>query len=239
MNTTAIEYLDLTWNPLTGCNNRCQYCYARRLANTRLRTRYLDHLRLVSPPGTDPAVLANPFSPQLWPERLYEPFHLKKGHRIGVVFMGDLFGPWVRFDIQSLIIDVARNAPHHTFLFLTKFPYHLHLHNPWPANCWVGVTASNTATLALASNYLSRVDAPIRFVSLEPLTAPITEPYPLKSIDWLIIGGQTHPDIAPDIHTIDSLLTRAQNDNIPVFIKPNAHYPLPIRNLPSPGGPRQ
>ncbi len=30
-----------TWNPITGCLNNCPYCYARKLANTRLRERYL------------------------------------------------------------------------------------------------------------------------------------------------------------------------------------------------------
>ncbi|KKK91159.1 hypothetical protein LCGC14_2715740, partial [marine sediment metagenome] len=48
MNKTKIEWVKnpdgtqgYTWNPITGCLNGCDYCYARRLANTRLKERYL------------------------------------------------------------------------------------------------------------------------------------------------------------------------------------------------------
>jgi len=30
MNKTAIEWCDMTWNPVTGCLHRCPYCYADR-----------------------------------------------------------------------------------------------------------------------------------------------------------------------------------------------------------------
>jgi protein gp37 len=32
MNHTKIEYVDHTWNPVTGCLHDCPYCYARRIA---------------------------------------------------------------------------------------------------------------------------------------------------------------------------------------------------------------
>ena len=28
-----IEYLDFTWNPVTGCLHNCPYCYARKITN--------------------------------------------------------------------------------------------------------------------------------------------------------------------------------------------------------------
>ena len=30
MNKTKIEWCDMTWNPVTGCLNDCEYCYARK-----------------------------------------------------------------------------------------------------------------------------------------------------------------------------------------------------------------
>ena len=43
MNKTQIEWVrnpdgtqGYTWNPITGCLNGCEYCYARKLANGRL-----------------------------------------------------------------------------------------------------------------------------------------------------------------------------------------------------------
>ena len=32
MEKTKIEWCDSTWNPVTGCNHGCEYCYARRIA---------------------------------------------------------------------------------------------------------------------------------------------------------------------------------------------------------------
>ena len=31
MNRSKIEWCDMTWNPITGCLNNCEYCYAKRL----------------------------------------------------------------------------------------------------------------------------------------------------------------------------------------------------------------
>lgn len=33
MNKTKIEWCDSTWNPVTGCLNDCEYCYAKKIAN--------------------------------------------------------------------------------------------------------------------------------------------------------------------------------------------------------------
>lgn len=32
MNKSAIDWCDFSWNPVTGCNFGCEYCYARRQA---------------------------------------------------------------------------------------------------------------------------------------------------------------------------------------------------------------
>ena len=32
MDKTKIEWCDSTWNPVTGCNHNCGYCYARGIA---------------------------------------------------------------------------------------------------------------------------------------------------------------------------------------------------------------
>ena len=31
--TTRIDWADATWNPATGCNHGCPYCYARGIAD--------------------------------------------------------------------------------------------------------------------------------------------------------------------------------------------------------------
>lgn len=62
MNKTSIEWAKnpdgtqgYTWNPVTGCLNGCEYCYARKLANGRLKSRYLANSGIgqIAPPLPD------------------------------------------------------------------------------------------------------------------------------------------------------------------------------------------
>ena len=32
MKKTKIDWAESTWNPVTGCNHDCAYCYARNIA---------------------------------------------------------------------------------------------------------------------------------------------------------------------------------------------------------------
>lgn len=32
MKKTKIDWVESTWNPVTGCNHDCAYCYARNIA---------------------------------------------------------------------------------------------------------------------------------------------------------------------------------------------------------------
>ena len=41
MNRSKIEYIDYTWNPITGCQHHCEYCYARKMAK-----RFAGNIRL-------------------------------------------------------------------------------------------------------------------------------------------------------------------------------------------------
>ncbi len=87
MNKTQIEWAlnpdgtqGYTWNPITGCLNGCEYCYARRLANTRLRERYLANRNIPSPKdvpfeyriGREMLVGNDPFYPRFWEDRIRE-----------------------------------------------------------------------------------------------------------------------------------------------------------------------
>jgi len=41
MNKSAIDWCDFSWNPVTGCNFGCEYCYAQRQA-----TRFAGNIRM-------------------------------------------------------------------------------------------------------------------------------------------------------------------------------------------------
>ena len=56
MGKTKIEWVKnpdgkqgYSWNPITGCLNNCEYCYARKLANGRLKSRYLVNKNIIPP----------------------------------------------------------------------------------------------------------------------------------------------------------------------------------------------
>jgi len=92
-----------TWNPLSGCLNHTPEglclgglfpCYAYKLANGRLKQRYLANHNLPFPViGDDSynAALLDPFYPRFWEDRLGD-IPLKPVRGIFVCDMGEMFG---------------------------------------------------------------------------------------------------------------------------------------------------
>ena len=204
MNKTEIEWTNYTWNPVTGCLNGCKYCYARGIA-----ARWY-------PPEIG-------FSPHFYPERLNQPLKVKKPQKIFTVDMGDLFGPWVPQDWIDAVLETVRKCPQHSFQFLTKFPKRLPAIE-WPANAWIGVTATDQKMFDEAVQHLKAAPlARVKFISAEPLLGPIRIKNP--GLDWLIIGAQSKPVIMPKRGWIDDLITDAREADIAVFIK---EAPIPL-----------
>lgn len=244
MNKTSIEYLDYTWNPYSGCLNHQNgvcggggkefNCWARTITK-----RFKGHY----PFG---------FEPTFWPERLREPARVKKPSRIGICFMGDLFGDWkvaripgrianiiALSDVQARIQLAIEMCPQHTFLFLTKCPWNLPKWNPWPDNAWVGVSATNWATHEIALEHLNQVDAKVKFLSLEPLlqAIPSSALKGYERLQWVIIGGKSgsFPFYPPE-EWIQEIETSCDRLGIPVFEKDNLRkvwYNKPRREYPN------
>jgi len=158
MNRTKVEWVKnpdgsqgYSWNPITGCLAGCEYCYARKLVNGRLRAQCLANTNL--PSDNEPnrkEHLANPFYPRFWPERLKELQKEKSwtsGERkpevtrrtdaipkgIFVCNMCELFADWVPTDWQKEIFKVVRANPQHRFYFLSKQPWNLAKWSPFPS----------------------------------------------------------------------------------------------------------
>jgi len=224
------------WNPITGCLGpkgdgvRCPYCYARKLANGRLKAKYLandyiarDHIKLGS--HYDKA-LSDPFYPRFWPERLYdkglgmcEASFKKRG--IFVCDMGELFGDWVPREWQDQIFSVIKANFWHRFYLLTKQPQNLIKFSPFPDNCYVGVTVTEHFSYIDAIKNLRKVKAKVKFLSYEPVLGPLeTGSIILSTIDWLIIGCQTNPLKLPKFEWVEETINDADKAGIPVFIKP-------------------
>lgn len=244
--------LGWTLNPITGCLERCGYCYARRLANGRLRAKYLANNILASHNEPDHKKhCADPFYPRFWPGRLKELQKAKSwaygGERTGVIRrrdttprgifvcnMCELFGDWVPANWQREIFNVIRANYQHRFYFLTKQPLNLAKFSPFPDNCWVGVTVCDRQMAFFAGRYyFNLVKAKVRFISFEPLLENVMEVFGQRIIqlaDWVIIGSQTKPTVQPRKEWVEAIVEVANEAGTPVFLKDNLK-PLLGNNL--------
>ena len=217
--------------------NGCEYCYARKLANGRLRSRYLANTNL--PPdarvsaklsfreGTAElgGAYSDPFYPRFWEDRLGD-IPLKPPRGIFVCDMGELFGDWLPRDWQDRVFNIIRGNPQHRFYLLTKQPQNLAKFSPFPENCWVGVSATDLDMAYRAVLGLNRIEAKVKYISFEPLLDRIIKwvedaEYLFKHLDWVIIGAQTKPYKPPKREWVDEILRACTLAKIPVFLKNN------------------
>ena len=195
--SSAIEWTDATWNPVTGCTKispGCKFCYAERLTERFGRQRFSEI--------------------RLHPDRLGLPLRWKAPRRIFVNSMSDLFHEKVPTDFINQVFDTMRLATHHVFQVLTKRPDRLlewQRSGAWPSeiprNIWLGVSVESDAYLWRVDR-LREVDVQVRFISAEPLLGSLAS-LDLAGISWVITGGESGgpPDRA--------LVENASNDYRP------------------------
>lgn len=191
MSTTAIEWTDRVWNPVTGCtkvSQGCKHCYAETVANRFWATQYPDFARKEHPSNWQ-VMNGDDRRPRRFtdvlchPERLQEPLSWRKPSRVFVNSMSDLFHEDVPDDFIARVFDTMALAPKHTFQILTKRPARMLAVVPtlaarhtaqdgsgWPlANVWLGVSTENQETANERIQLLLQTPAAVRFVSAEPL----------------------------------------------------------------------
>jgi protein gp37 len=195
----GINWTDATWNPVTGCRHDCPYCYARE--NYRRFNRS--------------------FEPAFHPEALREPIARHKPTKIFVGSTADVFGAWVPRDWIEQVLNVVRKAPQHTFQFLTKNPQRL-AEFRFPDNAWAGATIDVRARLKPTLEALRHVQAPVRFISFEPLNGDMGVPLLAGAVEWIIIGAQTgHGAHQPEEGWVDDLVSAATAARVAIWFKDN------------------
>lgn len=221
---SAIQWTQMTWNPLTGCTRvttGCDHCYAfalhdqRHAAYERLGGRYPDGRVM-------PAQYAVPFEVvQLLPERLEQPLRIKRPTLFFVNSMGDLFHSAVPDAYITQVFDVMHRASWHTFQVLTKRVGRLRRLAAslcWSPNIWMGVSIETDA-LTPRADALREVPARVRFLSCEPLLGPLPS-LKLAGIHWLIVGGESGPNARPcQPEWVRELRDRCLAAHIPFFFK--------------------
>lgn len=206
--STAIEWTDQTWNPVTGCSkvsDGCTNCYAETLAMGRLAGKRGYPGLPWTPENAEQNVV-------LRPERLDQPTRWRKPAMVFVNSMSDLFHPRIPGEFIAEVFDVMERCPQHTFQVLTKRPKRMaswtRRYRPEPLpNVWLGTSIENREWVGRADALRDAVAA-VRFISAEPLLGPLVHPdgqprigFPdwldLTLIDWLIVGGESGPEHRP------------------------------------------
>lgn len=208
--TSAIEWTEVTWNPITGCDKvspGCAHCYAETFAE-----------RWRGIPGHP---YEQGFELRLWPQRLDQPLKWARPRMVFVNSMSDLFHEDIPDGFIKQVFDVMGQASQHTFQILTKRHERLLDLAPaltWHPNVWMGVTIENRRFTHRA-DYLRKVDAAVRFISAEPLLGPL-EGLDLTAIDWLIAGGESghkHRRVRPE--WLRDLRDRCHTEGVAYFFK--------------------
>ncbi len=182
MSTTRIEWTDATWNPVTGCTKTsagCAHCYAKTMS------------RRLKAMGT--AKYANGFNVTVHEDALNEPKKWHKPRNIFVCSMSDLFHKDVPFEFVDKVIQVIKDTPQHRYQLLTKRAERMKdyfMTREVPKNVWVGVTVEVQTSKSRIDALRTIKNAPIRFLSCEPLLEDLGE-LDLTGIDWIIVGGES------------------------------------------------
>lgn len=182
-----ISWTEESWNPITGCTQHsqgCANCYAKKIA--------LIHQKQ----GTKG--YENGFSVNLREDRLNIPWRWGKPTLIFVCDMSDLFHKDVPFEFIDKVIEVIKSTPWHTYQLLTKRAERMAEYfstRAIPSNVWLGVTVENES-VKYRIDILRTLDAPIRFLSCEPLIGDLGE-LNLDNIDFVIVGGENSDKARP------------------------------------------
>ncbi len=205
-----IEWTEVTWNPVTGCDKisaGCKNCYAERMAK-RLK-------------AMGSARYENGFVLTLHDDLVDLPRKWKKSRIVFVNSMSDLFHSDVPEEFIKRVFKTMNETPQHTYQILTKRSDNLlklSKHLKWTKNIWMGVSVEDERVIGRIKD-LQKVKAVTRFLSLEPLIGPLDK-LPLDGIHWVIVGGESGPKSRPMYHAwVDSIKRQCQKAEVAFFFK--------------------
>jgi protein gp37 len=214
MAETAISWTDATWNPTTGCDKvspGCAGCYALKLAK-RLKAMGNPRYQV----DGDPRTSGPGFGLTVHHDKMDEPYSWVKPRMVFVNSMSDLFHEAIDHQDIARVFETMAANPQHTFQVLTKRPQRMKelladrdwvesevwdalgifTAPVWPLpNVWLGVSVENQYWVEARVPLLQDTPAAVRFLSCEPLLAPLAlveyfadEEAP---IHWCIVGGES------------------------------------------------
>jgi len=153
---------------------------------------------------------------------LQKPFKWKSPRLIFTNSMSDAFHESISFDFLDKVVEVIKATPQHTYQLLTKRSWRMMKYGErigeFPANAWLGVTVE-APQYKFRIEHLRKTNARVRFLSVEPLIAPLGK-LDLTGIHWVIVGGESGPKYRPcNVEWIREVRDQCQTENVPFFFK--------------------
>lgn len=232
MENSKIEWTNNTFNPWVGCtkvSQGCKNCYAEELMDRRYKKVQW------GPTGervrTSEGYWKKPFS---WNKQA---FAEEKRYKVFCASLADVFEehksilPVWRLDLGKLI----ERTPNLDWLLLTKRPenvFNMCADFGWvesaspderapyiPDNVWIGTSVEDQENADKRVPELLKIPARIRFLSCEPLLAPVyLENW--RGIDWVIVGGESGANRRQiNLDWARSLRDQCRHNNVPFFFK--------------------
>ena len=187
MSQSSIQWTEATWIPSTGCTKvsaGCKNCYAESMSR-RLKAMKLSGYE-------------NGFEFNIMPDRLDIPLRIRKPIKFFVNSMSDLFHEDMPYEFLDKVFEVVSETPRHTYQILTKreniMADYFSIRDV-PKNVWLGVSVENQKVINRI-DYLRKINATIRFLSLEPLLEDLGS-VDFTGIHWVIVGGESGPKARP------------------------------------------
>lgn len=227
---SKIQWTDATWNPWHGCkkvSEGCKYCYM-----------YRDKERYKQDPTSVIKSKSNFLAPINWSARMQAsgmPHEMNSKNLFpGMKIFTCSWSDWFIEDADQWreeAWNIIYHTPEFQYQILTKRPERIESWLPknWGegySNVWLGVSIENQERANDRIPILRDLPAKIKFLSVEPLLAPIyLGDLRNYDIDWVIIGGESGNDSGKykyrpcELNWMQWIVEDCRTSGIPVFVK--------------------
>lgn len=193
MNKTSIEFADFSFNPITGCKNGCEYCWAKKFSNRYKmqnnfhvpqfhEDRLLEKIPKIPKERNEIAMIISPDQPVIF-----------------TVDMGDIFSAGVEMEWVMAVMTYILYRQEATFLLLSKRP---NKYITWDEYIPQNVIIGTSLDYAHNNNRLKPIKEMTKrgyktFVNIEPLMSRMDQ-VDFSGIDFVIVGALTGRKYRPD-----------------------------------------
>jgi protein gp37 len=208
---TPIEWADLSWNTVRGCDevsSGCAHCYAKTFAE-----------RFRGIPGHP---YEHGFDFRLVPGKLADPLLESRPQMVFVNSMSDFFHEKAPDDYLQKAAWVMRAADWHIYQVLTKRAVRMRdlllgklSAAAQASHIWWGVSVENKKHGLPRIEMLRESAATVKWLSVEPLLEDLGE-IDLAGIDWVVVGPGSRP---MQREWVESIHAQCHKAVVPFFFK--------------------